>query len=171
MTGITGGPAEPVGFDVGGHGIKLLVLMVFLAGCATAAVQSPEVAPLQALADSIQPGYLIKTGRADRGYLGTMIGALVSGPARWLNAGNPCAGCPTDLRDEVVGTKCGEVIVVSRFALIEPSPAKRGGVSIFAFQNLVGTAGRTARERLPGSGGALTLACRPRPTDGLNIMC
>jgi hypothetical protein len=102
--------------------IKLLVLMVFLAGCATAAVQSPEVAPLQALADSIQSGYPIKTGRADRGYLGTMIGALVSGPARWLNAGNPCAGCPTDmyptiyLRDEVVGTNCGEVIVVSRFA-------------------------------------------------------
>ena len=103
-------------------GCLLLVTILVFAGCASVPSTAPEVAHLQALADSIQPGWRVEPGWSQRGYLGTMVGAPVSGPARWLNAGNPCVGCPTYmwptiyLRDEVVGTKCADVIIAGLFA-------------------------------------------------------
>src|SRR5436190_1157513 len=102
----------------------IIVAVALLAGCATIpSPSSPEVARLQAFADSFQRGWEVRTGWADPGHLGTMIGAPVSGIDRWLNLGGQCVGCPVAytnptiyLRDEIVGTRCADLVIASMFA-------------------------------------------------------
>ena len=87
--------------------MKRLVIVLALAGCASMQPPvSPEVARLQAFADSIEPGWQIKTGWANPGYLASMVGhkgSIMPGPTIYL-------------RDEVVGTGCADVLIASLFA-------------------------------------------------------
>jgi len=87
--------------------MRFIVFPIALAlfGCATIPVTPPEVTRLQAFADSIESGWRIRVGWANRGYLASMVVAVETAWQRdiWV-------------RDEVIGTPCAELVVAGLFA-------------------------------------------------------
>lgn len=95
--------------------MRWLLGVLVLAGCATVAV-SPEVARLQAWSDSFEPGWQVRTGWADQGYLASMRCEPSRTASFFMGGGCAYTGAQIWLRDEVVGTKCADLLVASLFA-------------------------------------------------------
>lgn len=94
--------------------MKRLALVLLFAGCATMrplVPQAPEVARLQDFADSIQPGWRVESGWAQQGYLASMV-EMNPGYPMWMRWQRPTIY----VRDEVVGTKCADVLIAAMFA-------------------------------------------------------
>ena len=104
--------------------LVMFLVILALSGCATARSVPSELAPLQSLIDSIEPGWRIDTNiewaRHRPGYVAGLVGrpnALSrQGVPFFTQTGASWIPPTVWLRQELVGTRCAELIVAGLFA-------------------------------------------------------
>ena len=113
-------------------GLIGLLSAVLLAGCATAAPQalSPQLEDHQRLANALHPRVLVHGGWAPEDNLG-----LIERVPFWKGG---FGGISIWLREDIVGTQCGQYVIASLLALHAHAPRSvdRGTVNQEAIKSL-----------------------------------
>ena len=145
-----------------GHIFPMLLLVALAAGCVTAAppALSPQLEEHQRLANSLRPRVRVHGGWAPEDNLGA-----VQRMPFWKNG---FGGLDIWLREDIVGTQCGQFVIASLLALQEHPLADGRTVNEEAIRSLllvgwsapVAEAARASCQRAP-AGGATDNATPP----------